>query len=215
MEYIQIETLLQDLNKTTKLNKVTNKEFQQNFICNAKNFERLLYNIIQIFNIDNITFNNIFHLDNNINKHNIYNIDNINDLFNELKKIYKNKFLTYNIDNLDNKDNLNFNSNYYSRIITNINKINNWNIIDIYSEKKSNEYFDYTFHNITKYISIQFKLNDSDNKFNLNILESDCDNIKLQIIVNFNCQEKSNIIKHKISNFILLIKKINGCLLMF
>jgi hypothetical protein len=182
MEYKQIKNILTDLNKTTKLEKLTHKRFIKNLEINYDNFNNLLNGMLQIFTLKDICLvletqninldkKRILIKSNHNSNYNNYqdsntktNLDIITELFNSYNTP---QFLNSYIDKKDAKDQ-SYTTNktnksssiYFNEKINSINTIENWYILDItnicmndnYNRKQYIPIKNYEY----KYITIEF-----------------------------------------------------------
>jgi hypothetical protein len=161
MEYKQITNILSDLNKTTKLDKITHKRFIKNITTSYDNFNNLLNGMLQTFTLNGIylvseTHNvnldkkiviynsNIndngdnYNVNNdNVDKVNSSDVNNIktsdinNSIINLFTKYNTPQFLNTFINKTEFSKENTPNIMYYNEIINNINTIENWYIMDI------------------------------------------------------------------------------------
>ena len=184
MEYTQITNMLSDLNKTTKLEKLSHKRFMKNIITNYDNFNNLLNGILQTFTLNEfylVTETHNINLDKkkviydyNITNDVNYNVvnDNTNDVNNcktsGINNSIINLFIKYNtpqfLNTFINKDEFSKENTpdimYYNEIINNINTIAEWHIIDIKNNSMDDVYKNKQYIPIMdyeyKYIMLKF-----------------------------------------------------------
>lgn len=231
MEYKQILNTLSDLNNTNKLKNITHKLFTKTLNVNYDNFNNLLNSILQIFTLKDINlvseFKNI-NLDkkkilyscNNYYKNDVDVIVNLINLYN--KPEFLNSYIDKHVDNCeyDSKGYIEYNN----ETINNINKIEEWNIIDIINLNKNEDYKNTQFYAILnyefKYVRLLFENNTGilnwelrilpNENINININKNINKNIKLMIVINYKISSKTNIIKTQINNLINTLRNIDG-----
>jgi hypothetical protein len=239
MEYKQISNTLSDLNNTNKLHKFTDKCFKKNINTNIDNFTNLINGILQTFTLKGI---NLITEYNNINldkKSTIYNFENIFNIVDGLNSQSHTSFLNGLLDK-NYKPDCSSNVKYTHEEITNINKIEDWYIIDINKQNKTKLYEKVLFEELmdTEYKQLQLVFEDNSSiQWCLNILPNtytytqatqhnsqameqtsehtlniNHHNIKIICSINYKLSTKTNIITKQTENIITVLKKIDGVL---
>lgn len=230
MEYKQITNILSDLNKTTKLEKLSHKRFIKNITVNYDNFNNLLNGMLQTFTLNNIYLISETH---NINldtkrviyNYNISNIDiNNTDINSNIIKLFTQyntpQFLNSIINKNDFTKEYTSQSLYFNEIIDTINTIENWYIMDIKHNSMNDVYkrkqyipmmdYEYTYFMLT---FIDYKTGfEWELRINPSSLQTDIlgQSFKLIIVVNYKLSSNSNIIQTQITNLVSILKGIDG-----
>jgi hypothetical protein len=231
MEYKQITNMLKDLNKTTKLEKLSHKRFNKNIITNYDNFNNILNGMLQIFSLKDIY---LVSETKNINldkKKNIWNVNITENITSSLShvecildiiiKCNTPQFINSYIDknNVMSND-TNVTTDYFNENITNISLIEDWCITDvkynslndIYKKKQYIPMMDYEY----KYTKLSFIDYGTGFEWDLCIVPNDISNsdllqsFKLMIECDYKLSSKSNVIEKKITELISVLKKIDG-----
>lgn len=228
MEYKQITNMLKDLNKTTKLEKLSHKRFHKNINTNYENFNNILNGMLQIFSLKDIYLvsetKNI-----NLDKKQSVWVANITEnitsstahlecILDIITKCNTPQFLNSYID----KNNAvsNVATDYFNENITSISVIEDWCITDVKHNSLNDEYkkkqyvpvIDYEY----KYTKMTFIDYDTGFEWDMRIVPNDIDNtnllqsFKLMVVCDYKLSSKSNIIEKKITELIAVLKKIDG-----